>query len=197
MELLFATSNLHKLSEAQKIIGASIKLRGLLELGITEEIPEEYFTIEENARFKAQYLYQKSGKDCIADDTALEVQALDGAPGYLSARYAGLEADSQKNNTKLLHMLKGEKNRLAQFRTVILLIRGGREFLFQGVLKGEIIEELRGSHGFGYDPLFKPVDSTLTLAEMGIEQKNEISHRAIALRALALFLKECGRDGKQ
>lgn len=196
MELLFATSNLHKVSEAQKIIGGAIKLISLQQLGVLDEIPEDYQTIEENALFKAQYLYRKTGNDTISDDTALEVEALGGAPGYLSARFAGEDADPLKNNLKLLEMLKGAPNRMAQFRTVIALIQGGREYLFEGVLKGEIVENPLGEFGFGYDPLFKPLGYTLTLAQMGSDQKNRISHRANALKALALFLNESKNNGE-
>ena len=165
------------------------------ELGLTEEIPENGDTLQANAIEKAEYLWKKFGKSCFADDTGLEVDALGGAPGVYSARYAGPEKGSEANMTKLLAELQaaeqanGEISRAARFRTVVALILDGELHLFNGVLEGKIARERSGNEGFGYDPIFIPDDYTKTLAEISLEEKNAISHRGKAMRALAEFLQ--------
>ncbi|MDO9680391.1 MAG: RdgB/HAM1 family non-canonical purine NTP pyrophosphatase [Bacteroidales bacterium] len=189
MEIIFATSNRHKLSEAKGIIETEVLLITPADLGITESIPEDAPTLEENALFKARYLWEKTGRNVFADDTGLEVEALNGAPGVMSARYASEECDAGKNMQKLLKELKGISNRKARFRTVVALILNGETHLFEGIVKGTILEELSGTGGFGYDPLFLPDGYTKTLAEISYEEKNLISHRGIAMRKLSEFLK--------
>ncbi len=189
-ELVFSTNNLHKLLEVQHLLGDTFKLLSLKEIGVTEEIPEDYDTLEQNALQKAWYIYNKTNRNCFADDTGLEVDALDGKPGVYSARYAG-ESKSPKNNIiKLLRELKGKSNRKARFRTVVALIIDGNEFLFEGIVNGQIIEEERGIDGFGYDPVFLPEGNSLTFAEMDLDQKNQISHRARAISKLVDFLHQ-------
>ena len=188
MEIIFATSNLHKLQEAQSIVGANILLITPSQIGVTEEIPEDGDTLEENALFKANYLFEITGKNCFADDTGLEVEALNGAPGVRSARYASNECDSRLNMQKLLKELKGSNNRKARFRTVIALFLDGKQHFFEGILNGTITESPSGTKGFGYDPLFVPNGYTKTLAELTESQKNLISHRGIAIRKLSHFL---------
>lgn len=189
MEIIFATSNRHKLSEAKGIIGTDVILITPADLGITESIPEDAPTLEENAIFKARYLWEKTGKNVFADDTGLEVEALNGAPGVMSARYASEDCDAGKNMQKLLKELKDINNRKARFRTVVALILNGETHLFEGIVNGTILESLSGTGGFGYDPLFLPVGYTKTLAELSYEEKNLISHRGIAMRKLAKFLQ--------
>ncbi|MDP3398104.1 MAG: RdgB/HAM1 family non-canonical purine NTP pyrophosphatase [Bacteroidales bacterium] len=189
MEIIFATSNRHKLSEAKGIIETEVLLITPADLGITESIPEDAPTLEENALFKARYLWEKTGRNVFADDTGLEVEALNGAPGVMSARYASEECDAGKNMQKLLKELKGISNRKARFRTVVALILNGETHLFEGIVKGTILEDLSGTGGFGYDPLFLPDGYTKTLAEISYEEKNLISHRGIAMRKLSEFLK--------
>ncbi|HCT94939.1 MAG: non-canonical purine NTP pyrophosphatase, RdgB/HAM1 family [Bacteroidetes bacterium GWE2_39_28] len=189
MEIIFATSNRHKLSEAKGIIGKEVLLITPADLGIIESIPEDAPTLEENALFKARYLWERTGRDVFADDTGLEVEALNGAPGVMSARYASEDCDSGKNMQKLLKELKGISNRKARFRTVVALILNGDTHLFEGVVNGTILEGLSGTGGFGYDPLFLPDGYTKTLAELSYEEKNLISHRGIAMRKLSEFLK--------
>lgn len=188
-KLVFATNNAHKLEEIRAILGDKVEVLSLKDIGCDADIPETADTLEGNAALKAEYIYRHYGMDCFADDTGLEVEALDGAPGVYSARYAGGEGhDSEANMRKLLTELKGKTNRKAQFRTAICLIEGGVEHLFEGVVKGEIIEEKRGGSGFGYDPVFVPDGYTETFAEMGSEEKNRISHRARAVQALCMYL---------
>lgn len=189
MEIIFATSNRHKLSEAKGIIGTDILLITPADLGITESIPEDSPTLEENALFKARYLWEKTGRNVFADDTGLEVEALNGAPGVMSARYESEECDAGKNMQKLLKELKDTNNRKARFRTVVALIINGETHLFEGIVNGTILESLSGTGGFGYDPLFLPDGYTKTLAELSYEEKNLISHRGIAMRKLAEFLQ--------
>jgi XTP/dITP diphosphohydrolase len=189
MEIIFATSNRHKLSEAKGIIETEVLLITPADLGITESIPEDAPTLEENALFKARYLWEKTGRNVFADDTGLEVEALNGAPGVMSARYASEECDAGKNMQKLLKELKGISNRKARFRTVVALTLNGETHLFEGIVKGTILEDLSGTGGFGYDPLFLPDGYTKTLAEISYEEKNLISHRGIAMRKLSEFLK--------
>jgi len=188
-KLVFATNNAHKLEEIRAILGDKVEVLSLKDIQCDVDIPETADTLEENAVLKAEYIYRHYGLDCFADDTGLEVEALNGAPGVYSARYAGGEGhDSEANMRKLLAEMEGKTNRKAQFRTAICLIEGGVEHLFEGVVKGEIIEEKRGASGFGYDPVFMPEGYTETFAEMGNEEKNRISHRARAVQALCAYL---------
>lgn len=188
-KLVFATNNAHKLEEIRAILGDKVEVLSLKDIQCEADIPETADTLEGNAALKAEYIYRHYGLDCFADDTGLEVEALNGAPGVYSARYAGGEGhDSEANMCKLLAEMKGKENRKAQFRTSICLIEGGTEHLFEGVVKGEIIEEKRGASGFGYDPVFMPEGYTETFAEMGSEEKNRISHRARAVQALCAYL---------
>ncbi|MDE5708847.1 MAG: RdgB/HAM1 family non-canonical purine NTP pyrophosphatase [Alistipes sp.] len=188
MEILFATNNTHKLSEVQAVLGDGFRLLTPRDCGITEEIPETQPTIEGNALQKARYLYERTGRDCFADDTGLEVEALGGAPGVHSARYATDGHDFAANNRLLLKNLAGQENRRARFRTVIALIIRGEEHLFEGIVEGRIVDAERGTEGFGYDPLFIPEDGDKTFAEMNAEEKNAVSHRGRAVRRLADYL---------
>jgi XTP/dITP diphosphohydrolase len=189
-KLVFATNNAHKLEEVATILGEKIELFSLNDIGCYTDIPETAATLEGNALLKSSFIFKNYGLDCFADDTGLEVEALDGAPGVYSARYAGGEGhDSQANMLKLLRDLEGKENRKAQFRTAISLILDGKEYLFEGVIKGEIIKEKRGDSGFGYDPIFKPEGYDKTFAELGNDIKNKISHRALAVQKLCEFLQ--------
>lgn len=189
-KLVVATNNAHKLEEIAAILGDEMELLSLKDIKCFADIPETADTLEGNARQKAMYIYENYGMDCFADDTGLEVDALNGAPGVYSARYAGDGHDSEANMQKLLHELEGKKNRKAQFRTAICLIQKGKEYLFEGIVKGEIIQEKRGGAGFGYDPIFVPEGYEQTFAELGNDVKNTISHRARAVEKLCLFLKK-------
>ena len=189
-KFVFATNNAHKLEEVTAILGKRIELLSLKDIHCHTDIPETADTLEGNALLKAQYIYENYQMDCFADDTGLEVEALNGAPGVYSARYAGGEGhDAQANMLKLLHELDGKENRKAQFRTAISLILDGKEYLFEGVIKGEIIKEKRGDSGFGYDPVFMPEGYDRTFAELGNDIKNQISHRALAVQKLCEFLQ--------
>ena len=188
MKLIFATGNRHKLEEVSDILGGSFELHTPAEYGITEDIPENEPTLEGNASAKARYIYELTGADCFADDTGLEVPALGGEPGVRSARYAGETKSSADNMDLLLEKLKREPDRRARFRTVVSLILEGREYLFEGIVEGRIIDQKRGSEGFGYDPIFVPEGYDQTFAEMNLAVKNGISHRARAVEALAGFL---------
>lgn len=188
-ELVFATNNSHKLYEVQHLLGDSFKLLSLSDIGFSDEIPEDYDTLELNASQKAWHIYNKYKIDCFADDTGLEVDALGGRPGVFSARYAGEDKDPQANMKKLLNELHGSTNRKARFRTVISLIIGGDEFRFEGIVDGQIILDGRGEKGFGYDPVFLPEGYSITFAEMDLDSKNKISHRSRAVNALVAFLK--------
>ena len=188
-KIIFATNNAHKLSEVQALLGDAFELVTLKECGITEDIPETAATLEGNALQKAHYIYERLGADCFADDTGLEVVALDGAPGVHSARYATDGHDFAANNRLLLKNLEGVENRAAQFRTVIALILDGKEYLFEGRVEGTIAEQESGSEGFGYDPLFVPSGEIITFAQMSAEAKNAISHRGRAVAKLVNFLK--------
>ena len=191
-KLVVATNNAHKLEEIAAILGNEMELLSLKDIQCNVDIPETANTLEGNARQKAMYIYENYGMDCFADDTGLEVEALDGAPGVFSARYAGDGHDSEANMLKLLAELDGKENRKAQFRTAICLIMHGKEYLFEGIVKGIIIKEKRGNTGFGYDPIFVPECHSLTFAELGNDIKNTISHRARAVEKLCQFLqKEC------
>ena len=189
-KLVVATNNTHKLEEIAAILGDEMELLSLKDIRCNADIPETADTLEGNARQKAQYIYNNYGMDCFADDTGLEVEALNGAPGVFSARYAGDGHDSEANMQKLLQELEGKENRKAQFRTAICLIMEGQEYLFEGIVKGKIIEEKRGGAGFGYDPVFVPEGYDLTFAELGNDIKNTISHRARAVEKLCTFLKK-------
>ena len=191
MKLVFATNNRHKLDEVRAIVGDNIDILSLNDIDCHDDIPETAETLQGNALIKARHIYNKYGVNCFADDTGLEVEALNGAPGVYSARYAGESNDSQANMNKLLQNLTGKNNRNAQFRTVIALIIDGEEKLFNGIVKGTITEEKRGDSGFGYDPIFIADEYPgLTLADITEEQKNDISHRGKALRAMAAWLHE-------
>lgn len=190
MKLVFATNNRHKLDEVRAIVGDRIEILSLNDIGCHDDIPETADTLQGNALIKARYIYDKYGADCFADDTGLEVEELSGEPGVYSARYAGEECSSEANMKKLLHNLKGKKNRNAQFRTVIALIIDGEEKLFNGIVKGSITEEKRGDSGFGYDPIFVPEGFSESFAQMSSEQKNSISHRYRATRRLSDYLNE-------
>lgn len=186
-ELVFATNNQHKLDEIRKITEGRLQILGLADIGCHEEIEETGSTLEENALIKARFVREKYGYDCFADDTGLEVEALDGAPGVYSSRYAGNGCNPADNMDKLLLALQGTENRAAQFRTVIALVINGEELLFDGVIKGKIIDEKRGVDGFGYDPIFMPDGYDQTFAELGNGVKNSISHRALAMEKLVKF----------
>lgn len=190
MKLVFATNNKHKLQEVRDIIGSGVEVLSLNDIDCHDDIPETADTLQGNALIKARYIYEKYGIDCFADDTGLEVEALGGEPGVYSARYAGEECDSEANMHKLLHNLTGKKNRNAQFRTVIALIIDGKEMLFNGIVKGTITEEKRGTSGFGYDPVFIPEGFSESFAQMGNVVKNSISHRYRATQELSNYLKE-------
>ena len=190
MKIVFATNNQHKLSEIRQILGDRVEVLSLQDIGCDVDIPETGTTLEENALQKAQYIYDHYHLDVFADDTGLEVDALDGAPGVYSARYAGGEGhDSEANMTKLLKELNGVDNRKARFRTVIALIQQGKVHEFEGIVNGEIIRERRGGEGFGYDPIFRPDGYELTFAELGTDIKNQISHRSRATKKLCAFLQ--------
>ncbi|MCU6768883.1 non-canonical purine NTP diphosphatase [Barnesiella propionica] len=187
-KIVFATNNLHKLEEVRNIVGERMQILSLSDIGCTDDIPETADTIEGNALIKARYIKNKYGYDCFSDDTGLEIKALNNEPGVYSARYAGENGNASKNIEKVLSKLKGIKNRKAHFRTCIALITGKEVHLFEGKIEGEIMEERKGFSGFGYDSIFKPVGSDLSFAEMGEEEKNKISHRAIAVQKLAIHL---------
>ena len=205
MRIVFATNNQHKLSEIRQILGSRVEVLSLKDIGCDVDIPETGSTLEENALQKAQYVYDHYHIDCFADDTGLEVDALGGAPGVYSARYAaigpigpispispispiGPTHDSEANMARLLHELGENNNRRARFRTVIALIQQGEVHEFEGIVNGQIIRERRGGEGFGYDPIFQPDGYDQTFAELGIEIKNQISHRARATAKLAEYL---------
>lgn len=188
MNLIFATHNLHKTAEVRAIAGRRFTILNLRDIGCLEEIPETADTITGNALQKARYVSEKYGFDCFADDTGLEVEALDNRPGIYSARYAGEGCSYEDNVEKLLKEMKGFPNRKASFTTVIALILNGKEYLFEGKIEGEITTEPHGEGGFGYDPVFRPSGYSKTFAELGEEEKNKISHRAIATEKLMNFL---------
>lgn len=189
MDIVFATHNRHKSEEACQILGPRWTLRNLHDLGQTEEIPETADTLQGNALQKAQFVYDKYHLSCFADDTGLEVEALNGAPGVYSARYAGEHCSFADNVNKLLHEMQGQTNRRACFKTVVALILDGEAHFFEGRVDGTIIETPRGGEGFGYDPVFVPDGFNETFAEMSAEQKNKISHRGRAMAKLIEFLQ--------
>lgn len=190
MKLVFASNNKNKIEEIQALVPKSIQILSLKEIGWTEDIPETADTIEENAILKANYVKEKYGYDCFADDTGLEVDALNGAPGVYSARYAGEQKDANDNMDKLLSELEDKSNRKANFKTVIALNLNGKQNLFTGIINGKIIEEKIGTNGFGYDPIFVADGYEKTFAELTMEEKSTISHRGIAVKELILFLQK-------
>ncbi len=189
MDLVFATNNQHKLDEISNVLNGSFSIHSLKVINCTEDIPETGTTLEANASQKSRCIFERYNINCFADDTGLEVPVLNGAPGVYSARYAGEERCAEKNMEKVLRELQGKTERGAQFRTVISLFIDGDEFLFEGIVKGQIIKEKRGSKGFGYDPIFIPDGYDETFAEMDMAMKNRISHRAKAVEKLSEFLK--------
>lgn len=190
MKLIFATHNLNKLVEIQSLMPKNIELLSLTDIGCHDEIPETADTIEGNARQKALYVKENFGYDGFADDTGLEVEALNGKPGVFSARYAGEDKKDADNIKKLLKNLSGKTNRQARFKTVICLVWEEKEYFFEGICRGKIIEEKRGEEGFGYDPIFVPEGQEKTFAEMQLSEKNSFSHRGKAVEKLIAFLKK-------
>jgi XTP/dITP diphosphohydrolase len=203
MDLVFATNNKHKIEEVQHLLQNKFRILSLRDIKCEEDLPETGNTLEANASQKANYIYKKFGADCFADDTGLEIDALNGKPGVLSARYAGEEKNSEKNMEKVLNEMKGIKNRKAKFKTIISLKIDQKEYLFEGIINGTIAEEKQGEKGFGYDPIFLPQlphplplsrrrgeQRVRSFAEMTLEEKNKISHRAIAVKKLAAFLND-------
>ena len=188
MTLVFASNNEHKITEIKSLLGNNITLLSLGDVNITDDIPELEPTIEGNALAKARFAHNVSGLNVFADDTGLEIHALDGLPGVHSARFAGENKDSSANIEKVLSMLAGKENREARFRTVIALILDNKEYLFEGIVKGTIIQEKKGIKGFGYDPVFVPEGRNITFAEMDLAEKNTVSHRARAFEKLKEFL---------
>ena len=188
-KIVFATGNPNKLKEIKSAI-KSFEIVGLKDLGITEEIPETGDTLKKNALQKAKYVYDKTGLDCFSDDTGLEIEALNLRPGVYSAMYSGPDCNAENNMRKVLEELGETPNRTAQFKTVIALILRGKEYFFKGLVKGEILKEKTGKDGFGYDPIFRPLGYKESFAEMSIAQKNEISHRGLAVKKLIKFLAE-------
>ena len=190
INLVFATNNLHKVEEVRDKLNGLFSIRTLEEIGCYEDIPETSDTLEGNARQKARYLYEKYGCNCFADDTGLEVESLNNAPGVYSARYAGEAKNPEANMEKLLKELSGKLNRKARFRTVIALILDEKEYLFEGIINGQILENRRGNEGFGYDPIFLPDGYEESFAQLSMTEKNAISHRGQAVEKLLLFLRE-------
>lgn len=188
MQLVFATHNENKIKEVRLMMPKTIALLSLNDIGCTSEIAETGDTLEENALLKANYITEHYGYPCFADDTGLLVDALHGAPGVYSARYAGTQCNAEHNMDKLLDALKGENNRLAHFKTVIAYTFKTETLLFEGIVHGEITNSRQGEGGFGYDPIFKPLGSALTFAELSISKKNQISHRGKALRRFISYL---------
>ena len=188
MKLVFATNNLHKLREVQEMLSNSIEVLSLKNIGCFEDIEETDSTLEGNAKLKADYITEKYGFDCFADDTGLEVEALNGKPGVYSARYAGEHGNAEKNMEKLLIELQNKSSRKAKFRTIIALNLNNKQYLFEGICDGKILNEKTGIKGFGYDPIFKPSNASCSFAEMSSEEKNIISHRGIAIQELVQFL---------
>ncbi len=189
MKLVFATHNQNKFKEVKALMPSYIELLSLTDIGCHEDIPETSDTIEGNAMLKSKFVKENYGYDCFADDTGLEVQALDNKPGVYSARYAGIENNAEANMTKLLNKLEGKSNRDAQFKTAISLLINGEEKLFIGICEGEITKERYGKKGFGYDPIFQPKSFDKTFAQMSLEQKSELSHRGKAIKKLVVYLK--------
>jgi XTP/dITP diphosphohydrolase len=189
MNIIFATHNPNKTKEIKNQLGDNFTVQSLSDIGFTDEIKETANTLEGNALLKVRAIHQKTGKNCFADDTGLEVEVLNGAPGVYSARYAGDHCNAEDNMDKLLSALKEAKNRTARFRTVVALILNGKEYTFEGICEGEILPEQTGEEGFGYDPIFKPKGYDRSFAQMSLNDKNEISHRGLAVKKLINFLK--------
>ncbi len=192
MKLVFATNNKDKVKEIKALLGDNIELLSLKDIGCTEDIEETENTLEGNAKLKVDYVTRKYGVNCFADDTGLEVEALNGAPGVYSARYAGKNVTYEDNVQKMLKEMRGRTNRKAQFRTVIALNLNKEQYLFEGICEGEILESTKGSSGFGYDPIFKPKGFNESFAEMSLTQKGKISHRGLAMKKLVDFLYSPG-----
>jgi XTP/dITP diphosphohydrolase len=190
ISLVFATGNVHKTREIQQVIGSRFRLLNLTDLGFTGEIPEEQDTLEGNSAQKAWYIFNKFQMNCFADDTGLEIEALQGEPGVYSARYAGPQCSFEDNMNKVLAAMSGMEDRKARFRTVIALIESGNLTTFQGEIRGTITREKKGGQGFGYDPIFLPEGSDRTFAEMDAVEKNRISHRALAVQKLIVYLNK-------
>ena len=188
MKLVFATNNLNKLKEVQEILAGSMEVLSLKDINCFDDVEETETTLEGNAKLKADYITQKFGYPCFADDTGLEVEVLGNKPGVYSARYAGEPSNSENNMQKLLAELTNKENRSAQFRTAVCLNLNGKQHLFEGICKGEILKEKQGRKGFGYDPIFKPKGFNQSFAEMTSKEKNKISHRGIAIQKLVEFL---------
>ena len=189
MKLVFATNNLNKLKEVQEMLSNSIEILSLKDINCFDEVDETETTLEGNSKLKANYITKKFGYNCFADDSGLEVESLDGKPGVYSARFAGEPANAENNMQKLLSALKNKENRKAQFRTAVCLNIDDKQYVFEGICKGEILHEKQGEKGFGYDPIFKPEGYNISFAEMSSEEKNKISHRGIAIQKLVTFLK--------
>lgn len=190
MELIIASQNQNKLVEFKKILGDKINLFSLSDIGLNQEIPENEKTIKKNAMFKAKFVNTQTGKNVFADDTGLEIDSLNGEPGVYSARYSGVDRNSDKNIELVLRKLKNKANRNSRFKTIISLIIDGKSVNFEGVVEGKITEEKRGSNGFGYDPIFQPNGYSSTFGEMSLKEKNKISHRSIAINKMVKYLKE-------
>ena len=190
MELIIASQNQNKLVEFKKILGDKINLFSLSDIGLNQEIPENEKTIKKNAMFKAKFVNTQTGKNVFADDTGLEIDSLNGEPGVYSARYSGVDKNSDKNIELVLRKLKNKANRNSRFKTIISLIIDGKSVNFEGVVEGKITEEKRGSNGFGYDPIFQPNGYSSTFGEMSLKEKNKISHRSIAINKMVQYLKE-------
>jgi XTP/dITP diphosphohydrolase len=190
MKLVFATNNQNKLKELQLLLGEKVELLSLADINCTDEIPEDHDTLEENATQKAEYIYKKYNVNCFADDTGLEISALNGEPGVYSARYAGVDKDAKANMKKVLAKMDGKQDRSSRFRTVISLILDDKEYQFEGIVNGNILEAERGKDGFGYDPIFEPKGYSVSFAEMEMSEKNKISHRGLAVQKLVQFLLE-------
>ena len=190
LQLIFATNNQHKLKEIKLILNSEVTILSLKDIDCSEKLPETSSSLRGNALQKANYVFEKYGVNCFADDTGLEIDALSGRPGVYSARYAGLQASDSDNVAKVLNEMKGVENRTAIFKTVIALITDREQKTFEGMIEGEITNEPKGTSGFGYDPVFIPAGSTRTFAEMSEEEKNGMSHRARALEKLIVYLKE-------
>ena len=190
MELIIASQNQNKLVEFKKILGDKINLFSLSDIGLNQEIPENEKTIKKNAMFKAKFVNTQTGKNVFADDTGLEIDSLNGEPGVYSARYSGVERNSDKNIELVLTKLKNKSNRNSRFKTIISLILDGKSVNFEGVVEGKITEEKRGNNGFGYDPIFQPNGYASTFGEMSLKEKNKISHRSIAINKMVQYLKE-------
>ena len=188
MKICFATNNKKKIEEVKAALGPEFLLVSLQEIGCVEELPETGDTLDHNAFQKARYVKEHFGVDCFADDTGLEVEVLEGAPGVYSGRFAGEPRSDDRNIDLLLEKMEGKTNRKARFRTVIALILEGKEYQFEGIAEGEILKERVGEKGFGYDPVFKPIGFDKTFAQLSLEEKNEISHRGKAVKSLIKFL---------